>query len=106
MSDKWTPSHVSAMAIRGLGGPIITKSVLVIQAVAHPPGTHPHSPIKDTLTAVELRTDRNGSRWYGCKSAYIDSYLRMRVVGWDTRNEEMARWPDAKEERSPSKKES
>ena len=39
-----------------------------------PPNGHPHSPIKNELRALELVTP-SGSRWYGCKNAYINSQL-------------------------------
>jgi hypothetical protein len=63
----------------------------VTQAVAHPPGSHPSSPIGDDLSAVELVTAR-GSRWFGTSRAWIGSGLRMHLMvnprdevraGWD-----------------------
>lgn len=70
-SHKYTPDRV---IIKG-------RWQAVTSAESHPPGTHPTSPIKDEMTAMQLRT-RAGSRWYGCERAYIDSYLRMVIVGY------------------------
>ena len=61
-----------------------------------PAGTHPDKcPIRADWPALELRTI-HGSRWYGCQKAYINSELRMVVVGFPAGFEEMAAWEPAK----------
>jgi hypothetical protein len=73
---RYTPSIVTIDMMR----------MPVLRVVAHPPGTHPNSPIKSDLTAVEMVTAR-GSAWRGCKRAYIDSSLRMVCVFENLRDE-------------------
>jgi hypothetical protein len=64
----------------------------VISALFHPAGTAPQGcPIRIDCNVLELRT-AHGSRWYGCKHAYINSELRMVAVGFPARFEEMAAW--------------
>ena len=48
-------------------------------------------PIRQDANCVELVTEY-GSRWFGCERAYINSELRMVVVGFPAKFEEMARW--------------
>lgn len=65
----------------------------VIQSIAHPPGNHPENcPISKSMTVLELKT-AHGSRWYGCDHAYINSELRMVVVGTNKRDEVRMKWP-------------
>lgn len=83
--EKWVPESV--MTLQGVRP--------VIRVIAHAPGNHPPGcPLVTSCTAVEVITDA-GRRWYGVESARIDSYLRMRVSGFNPRFEEMAAWPDA-----------
>ncbi len=80
---RYAPSHV-----------IIARRIKlfpVTSFVAHPAGTHPNSPIKNDMCAVELVTEA-GSRWFGCERAYINSELRMVVVGFDSRDEVRSKW--------------
>lgn len=63
----------------------------VLQAIVHPAGTHPKSPIRDDMKALELRTDR-GARWYGVEDAYINAQLRMVVVGTPKGDEVRMKW--------------
>lgn len=63
----------------------------VIEHVAHPPGTHPASCINDDMTALEMKT-AEGSRWYGFERVYINSELRMVVVGFSARDEVRRNW--------------
>ena len=63
----------------------------VMQTIAHPPGTHADSPIRNELTAVELRTPV-GSRWYGFERAWIGSDLRMHVSPINPRDEVVYKW--------------
>lgn len=70
----------------------------VLNVIFHPPGTH-KGIIRPDIGALELKTAR-GSRWYGCENAYINSELRMIVVGFPRGFEEMAHWekvPESKE---------
>lgn len=66
--------------------------VKAVSWTAHSPGQHDASPIKNDLWAVEIKTSR-GSRWFGCSRAYINSELRMVVVGHDSRDEVRQKWP-------------
>ena len=86
MTPRYAPDHV-----------IIAKAMKlcpVTQSIAYPPGTHPHSPIKNDMTALELVTG-HGSRWFGCERAYINSELRMVIVGTNPRDEVRMKWPVA-----------
>lgn len=63
----------------------------VRQYLVHPAGTHPHSPIRNDMKALELRTAA-GSRWYGVEDAYINSELKAVVVGTNKRDEVRMGW--------------
>ena len=62
----------------------------VISFVVHPPNSH-KSAIRSDMTALELITPY-GSRWYGVEHAYINSQLRMVVVGTNRKDEVRMRW--------------
>lgn len=66
------------------------SNVPVESYVAHPAGTH-KGPIVASMMALECKT-RFGSRWYGCEKAWINSELRMVVVGFDSRDEVRRTW--------------
>lgn len=67
--------------------------VPVTSYIVHPPGVRPKGcPIKPEYTVLELRTEF-GSRWYGCKDAYINSELRMVIIGTSPRDEVRMKWP-------------
>ena len=76
-SHKYTPTNVIVASSEHFAG-----HYQVTSAESYPPETHPDSPIKNDLTAIELKTD-GGSRWYGCERAYIDPSLRMVIVGYE-----------------------
>jgi hypothetical protein len=60
----------------------------VASVVAHQPGQHPpECPLKPDCVAVEFKTHGGGSRWQGCKRAYINARLRMVLVFDDLRDE-------------------
>jgi hypothetical protein len=83
MTPRYAPTHV-----------IIARAMALLPVtryIAHPAGTHPDSPIKNDMMALECITAK-GSRWYGCESAYINSELRMVVVGFDSRDEVRSKW--------------
>ncbi len=64
----------------------------VTRWVAHPPSDdRPGCPLVPTVTALECVTDK-GSRWYGCERAYINSELRMVVVGFPAAFEAVRAW--------------
>jgi hypothetical protein len=64
--------------------------VAVSGNVAYPPGMHPaHCPLVKDCYAVESITPL-GSRWHGGTNAYIDSTLRMVIVGYS--GAESASW--------------
>lgn len=59
---------------------------------AYPKGQHPQGcPLVPDCTALEMVTE-HGSRWYGCERAYINSELRMVVVGINSRDTVRKRW--------------
>lgn len=65
---------------------------IVVSVIAHPKNNHPKDcPIVLDRVAIELITSE-GSRWYGCERAYINSELRVIVEGFNPNNEEMANW--------------
>lgn len=73
---------------------VIVHGILagVTGARVYPPSQHPAGcPLIPACTAVELRTPA-GSRWYGCQRAYINSRLRLVVVGTDPRDEVRMAW--------------
>jgi len=83
MTPRYVPEHViiaSAM-----------KLLPVLQTVFHPAGTHSGSPIKNEMGAVECITAK-GSCWFGCERAYINSELRMVIVGTNPRDEVRMKW--------------
>ncbi len=82
MTPRYAPKSV---LIAGAG------EVPVIRYVVHPAGAHP-GPIRQDMIALELVTPR-GSRWYGVEDAYINSQLRMVVVGTNRRDEIRMKWP-------------
>ena len=73
--------------------------VPVTRSIAHPPGSHADSPIRNELTAVELVTP-DGSRWMGVSRAWIGADLQMHAtplpgntaLRMDSRRRESARY--------------
>lgn len=87
MTPRYAPTEV--LVVSGGGG----RTAPVIQSIVHPPGDHPKGcPLVKTITALELKT-AFGSRWYGVERAYINSELRMVVVGTPKRDEVRMKWP-------------
>lgn len=68
----------------------------VVQAIFHPSGSHA-GPIRPDWPALQLVTER-GDRWYGCARAYINSELRMVVIGTPARDEVRMQWAVVPEE--------
>jgi len=68
----------------------------VIGSKIHPANAH-KSCIKSDMVALELITGA-GSRWYGIESGYINSELRMVIVGTNERDEVRMKWPIVPEE--------
>jgi hypothetical protein len=64
----------------------------------HPANSHKGSAIKAEWSALELMTAK-GSRWYGCHHAYINSELRMVIVGTPERDEVRMKWPIVPEDK-------
>jgi len=58
----------------------------------------PGSPIRGDIGALHVRTT-GGDRWFGCADAYINSELRMVVIGVDSRDEVRAKWEKVPEDR-------
>lgn len=64
----------------------------VIGIASYPPDSHPaNCPLVKDCVALELRSTK-GSRWYGVEKAYINSELRMVVIGFSAGFEEMQKW--------------
>src|SRR6267142_5565881 len=88
MTPRYAPNEV---IVRVRGG--FAKRP-VLRWVVHAAGTHPNSPIRNDMMALECVTD-SASAWYGVQNAYINSELRMVVVGTNTRDGVRMRWPVA-----------
>jgi hypothetical protein len=70
--------------------------VAVLSYHVYPVGQHPEGcPLTEDCVALELRTAR-GSRWYGCENAWINSKLRMVVVGFSANDEVRRTWKPVK----------
>lgn len=70
---------------------------VVVWARFYPPGCHPADcPLLPDVGAVEaivaLPDLRVHNRWFGCQRAYVDSTLRMVVIGTDPRDEVRMAW--------------
>lgn len=67
----------------------------VAQYIAHPPGTHKDSPIRNEFWALEMKTS-NGSSWQGFENApRINSELRMVIdIKGRERDEVLRALPD------------
>lgn len=91
LTPRYAPSHVyqfdGAKAYR----------CPVLQYVVHPAGTHQDSPIKNDMVALEMKTQIRSS-WYGIQSGYINSELRMVVIGTPSRDEVRMKWEIVKPE--------
>lgn len=88
MTPRYAPESVITVSAM--------RRVAVTQSLFHSAGTAPKGcPIRIDCNVLELRT-MHGSRWYGCKRAYINSELRMVVVGFPARFEEMSAWEIAR----------
>ena len=86
--DKWVPKTIFTMH----------GDCPVAKVEAFPPKTHPKdTPIHDVLTAVIVTATNGCRRIYGFDEAYIDSYLRMRCVGYNSAFSEVAAWENAKD---------
>ena len=73
--------------------------VSVLKSIFHPKGLAPNRcPIITGIGVLELQTE-NGSRWYGCQEAYINSELKMVVIGCNSRDEIRMGWQICKEEK-------
>lgn len=80
---RYAPSHVM---IAGFG------MVPVSSTVFYPKGTHPKDcPLIQDIGALELKTNY-GSRWWGFEDGYINSQLRMVVVGFPKSCELRSKW--------------
>ncbi len=60
--------------------------------IAHPPGGHKDSPIRNEMGAVECILVNGHWRWFGCERAYIKSELRMVIVGTNPKDEVRMAW--------------
>lgn len=96
-TPRYAPARVIIVNSRSLEagkGRVAGWNCAVLEFFAHQPGNHPaETPnwIKPELTALECKTQQ-GSRWYGFEKAYINSELRMVVVGFNSRDEVLRGW--------------
>jgi hypothetical protein len=102
MTPRYAPTHVIIAQRMKLFPPnarLIRRNVAVTGARVYPVGHHPiQCPIAPEYCALELRTVA-GSRWYGCERAYINSELRMVVIGTPARDEVRMKWEIVPEDR-------
>ncbi len=91
MTPRYVPDR-TIIAIYGKRWGLREKFAVapVTQMVFHPAGTH-KGPIKSDWACVQVVTE-HGSRWYGCVRAYINSELRMVIVGTPERDEVRMKW--------------
>ena len=82
MLPRYAPSYVNASG-RGY--------FPVNEYVFHSAG-HSIKTIRKDAACVELKT-KAGSRFFGCESAYINSELRMVVIGCDRLDQVRMSWP-------------
>ena len=95
MFDDFKPRYAPENVIVVVGGGF--RLCPVKRFVFHPAGAHPKGcPLVSSVGALELQTE-GGSRWYGCERAYINSELRMVVVGANSWDESRMRWPEARD---------
>lgn len=64
----------------------------VVSYRSYPPGQHPKGcPLVPNCTALECVT-ANGSRWFGCDKAWINSELKMVIIGTNPRDFVRMHW--------------
>jgi hypothetical protein len=86
LTPRYAPTEVMIVSGKRFG------MAPVIGAIAHPPMAHPKGcPLIQECCALELQTEF-GSRWFGCERAYINSELRMVVIGTPSRDEVRMKW--------------
>ena len=92
-----TPRYapIKVIVIRSDGKGVMAP---VTGAIAWPSGNHPAGcPLIPDCVALELQTEF-GPRWFGCEHAYINSELRMVVVGTNERDEVRMKWEVCREQ--------
>ena len=68
------------------------KRVPVTAWILHPAGHKVDGcPLYQDIPRVEMKTPV-GSRWYGCRDAYINAELRFVIVGHSPRDEVRQSW--------------
>lgn len=70
----------------------------VAKVESFPDGITPGSPLGKGMTHVKVTLEDGGLRWFGCKRAYINSSLRMVLVGHNSKDEIRALWKKVKEQ--------
>jgi hypothetical protein len=83
MTPRYAPKEV--MTLKGMQRVVNTMFFPI--GVSRPP----NCPIVPNTGALLLRTGV-GDRWFGCHEAYINSELRMVVIGCDARDEVRMKW--------------
>lgn len=65
----------------------------VVRASYYPVGQHPTGcPIVASMGVLALTASNGQIRYFGCDHAYINSELRMVVIGCDPRDEVRVKW--------------
>lgn len=95
MFDDLTPRYAPDVLFSGKTG----RRHLVSRFIVHPRGSHPATcPLVADCVALECQLAGGvGSRWFGCQSTYINSELRMVVIGCNSRDEVRMTWEAVKE---------
>lgn len=93
MFDDMTPRYapdavmIADWSLKGSGGRVCP----VIGSHFYPAGVARPHPIRLEMGCLVLHTE-HGDRCYGCERAYINSELRMVVVGTNSRDEVRSKW--------------
>jgi hypothetical protein len=93
LTPRYAPRHV-IIAARMKQFPVTGWRI-------YPAGQHPASlpkVIKPEYTVLECQTEA-GSRYFGVRSGYINSELRMVIIGTNPRDEVQMKWPIVPEDK-------
>ena len=89
MFEDMTPRYVPSELMVAPGGELLP----VERVESFNRGQHPKkAPLVADCTAVRCTLSNGAVRWFGCDHAYIDSSLRMVVVGTNPRDKVRMSW--------------
>ena len=86
MTPRYVPESLTTFQNGGPG------SFAVVKVESFPADQHEGSPIVNSMTAVRATLENGADRWFGCQHAYIDSHLRMVIVGTNPGDEVRMGW--------------